>query len=172
MTLKVDSYKDLFIIALRLTGIGTIITNNELAGDHIFQVWTQYSWVWPQYLRVLSQSLQVLSRWIHPMILFLVWTDKRRVHTLMIKESMVVLHFRDIEKKIPGPHFSSAGKNFNPLSAHGKSCWFMVMQNPFIIFTPLKTFLPISKFNMWTRTKSNCTKDQHKSFINSKKKNP
>ena len=142
MTLKVDSYKDLFIIALRLTGIGTIITNNELAGDHIFQVWTQYSWVWPQHLRVLSQYLQVLSRWIHPMILFLVWTDKRRVHTLMIKESMVVLHFRDIEKKIPGPHFSSAGKNFNPLSAHGKSCWFMVMQNPFIIFTPLKTFLP------------------------------
>ena len=58
--------ENLFKIASKLTGIVTILTNIALAGDHIFQVLAQYSWVLPQYLRVLIQYLRVLSRWIHP----------------------------------------------------------------------------------------------------------
>ena len=53
-------------IASKRTSIVTILANIALAGEHIFQVLGQYSWVLPQYLRVLSQYLRVLSRWIHP----------------------------------------------------------------------------------------------------------
>ena len=42
-------------IASKLTSIVTILANIALAGDHIFQVLAQYSWVLPQYLQVLSQ---------------------------------------------------------------------------------------------------------------------
>ena len=56
----------LYKIASKFTSIVTILLNIALAGDHIFQVFGQYSWVLPQYLRVLSQYLRVLSRWIHP----------------------------------------------------------------------------------------------------------
>ena len=62
---------NLFKIASKLTSIVTILVNIVLAGDHIFQVLGQYSWVLPQYLRVFSQYLQVLSRWIGP---WYVWT--------------------------------------------------------------------------------------------------
>ena len=58
--------ENLFKIASRLTSIVTILVNIALAGEHIFQVLGQYSWVLPQYLRVLSKYLRVLSRWIHP----------------------------------------------------------------------------------------------------------
>ena len=53
-------------IASKLKSIVTILAKIVLAGEHIFQVLGQYSWVLPQYLRVLSQYLRVLSRWIHP----------------------------------------------------------------------------------------------------------
>ena len=66
--LKLILTVNLFKIASKLTSIVTILVNISLAGDHIFQVLAQYSWVLPQYLRVLSQYLQVLSRWIHPRI--------------------------------------------------------------------------------------------------------
>ena len=52
--------------ASKLTSIVTILANIAIAGDHIFQVLAQYSWVLPQYLQVLSKYLRVLSRWIHP----------------------------------------------------------------------------------------------------------
>ena len=58
--------ENLFKIASKLTSIVTILANIALAGDHIFQVLGQYSWVLPQYLQVLSQYLRVLSRWIGP----------------------------------------------------------------------------------------------------------
>ena len=46
-------------IASKLTSIVSILASIALAGEHIFQLLAQYSWVLPQYL-------QVLSRWIHP----------------------------------------------------------------------------------------------------------
>ena len=58
-------------IASKLTSIVTILANIALAGEHIFQVLGQYSWVLPQYLQVLSQYLRALSRWIHPLGLIL-----------------------------------------------------------------------------------------------------
>ena len=64
--LKLILTENLFKIASKLTSIVTILANIALAGDHIFQVLAQYSWVLPQYLQVLSQYLRVLSRWIHP----------------------------------------------------------------------------------------------------------
>ena len=64
--LKLILTENLFKIASKLTSIVTILANIALAGEHIFQVLGQYSWVLPQYLQVLSQYLRVLSRWIHP----------------------------------------------------------------------------------------------------------
>ena len=64
--LKLILTENLFKIASKLTSIVTILANIAIAGDHIFQVVAQYSWVLPQYLQVLSQYLRVLSRWIHP----------------------------------------------------------------------------------------------------------
>ena len=63
-------------IASKLASIVSILVNIALAGEHIFQVLGQYSWVLPQYLWVLSQYLRVLSRWIHPRYLsnFLTWS--------------------------------------------------------------------------------------------------
>ena len=58
--------RKIFKIASKLTRIVTILASITLAGEHIFQVLAQYSWVLPQYLRILSQYLRVLSRWIHP----------------------------------------------------------------------------------------------------------
>ena len=58
--------KIIFKIASKLTSIVTILPNIALAGDHIFQVLSQYSWVLPQNVQVLSLYLRVLSRWIHP----------------------------------------------------------------------------------------------------------
>ena len=64
--LKLILTENLFKIASSPTSIVTILVNIAVAGDHIFQVLAQYSWVLPQYLQVLSQYLRVLSRWIHP----------------------------------------------------------------------------------------------------------
>ena len=62
-------------IASKLTSHVTILANIALAGDHIFQVLGQYSWVLPQYLRV-------LSRWIHPKS-----TSGKLVKSFKIQES-------------------------------------------------------------------------------------
>ena len=51
----------------------TILANIALAGEHIFQVCGQYSWVLPQFLQVLSQYFWVLSRWIHPKFPIVEW---------------------------------------------------------------------------------------------------
>ena len=62
--LKLILTGNLFKITSKPTSIVTILANIALAGDHIFQVLGQYSWVLPQYLRILLKYLGVLSRWI------------------------------------------------------------------------------------------------------------
>ena len=64
-------------ISPKLTSPVTILANIALAGEQIFQVLGQYSWVLPQYLQVLSQYLWVMSRWVHPRLrlMYSIWLD-------------------------------------------------------------------------------------------------
>jgi len=76
----------------------TILANIALAGDHIFQVLGQYSWVLPQYLQVLSKYLQVLSRWIGPWSL-LAKSKKLSFSTQKRQSLELFLHLSNPENK-------------------------------------------------------------------------